>query len=476
MSESREAEFAQLSAAIDRDFEDHLSLLRTFLAQPSVSSTGEGIGEMATMVRDSIVEEIGGSAEVFQTAGHPIVLGRLDVGAERTLLVYGMYDVQPVDGEDWIVGPYSGDEVDLPGFGPSVVSRGIMNSKGPLANFISTVKTIMSETGTVPVNLVFLVEGEEELGSISLPEFVDSHLDELTADAAIYPFYAQDPTGKVLMYLGAKGRVFIELTVRGGPWGGPRSGNVHSMNAGWFHNPAWVLTELLSSMMSDDQTRILIDGLYDSVRAPDAQDRELLNVLGRTFDPEGQLETYDVARFKHTETGADLMARYLFEPSLNINGLMAGDSGSNQKTIIPFEAVAKIDIRLVPDMTVDEVEQAIHHHVAKQGMTDRVTVRTLSGYPAGKNRIDDLPNGTLAKVYEAMGATVEPWPLVAGAVPFYLFTERLGINIGMGGLGHGGRQHAPDEYAVLQGMRDFEKSMMRFLYGLADAENDEREA
>jgi acetylornithine deacetylase/succinyl-diaminopimelate desuccinylase-like protein len=459
--------------AIDREFGEHLEFLRGWLRQPSISGTGEGIPEMAELVKRAIEEELGGTATVHETTGHPIVLGRVDVGAERTLLVYGMYDVQPVEGEEWLVPPFQGDEVDLPDFGPCIVARGVMNSKGPLANFVTTAKSLLENTGSLPVNLVFLVEGEEELGSVSLPAFVEAHQDELACDAVLFPFYSQDRTGKVTMFLGVKGMVFIELVVRGGDWGAPRSRGIHGMNAGWFHNPAWVLVDLLDGMLSPDQTQILIEGLNDAVRTPGREDLELLDRLQESVDPTTQLKDYDVARFKYDVGGAELMRRFLFEPSLNINGLVSGDGGENHKTMVPHEARAKVDIRLVPDMTVEQAVACVRRHVERRGFGDIVEVNVKSGYPWSKSRLHDNANGALGKAYAAFGVEVEPWPLVPGAAPLYLFTDLLGVGVGMGGMGHGGRQHSPNEYATVEGMRAFEKSMVRFLYALAEGARED---
>jgi acetylornithine deacetylase/succinyl-diaminopimelate desuccinylase-like protein len=454
--------------AIEREFDGHLEFLRGWLRQPSISGTGEGIAEMAELVRRAIVDDLGGTATVHETTGHPIVLGRVDVGAERTLLVYGMYDVQPVEGEEWLVAPFEGEQVDLPDFGLCIVARGVMNSKGPLANVFTTAKTMLDQTGTLPVNLVFLVEGEEELGSVSLPAFVEAHQDELACDAVLFPFYSQDRTGKVTMFLGVKGMVFIELVVRGGDWGAPRSRGIHGMNAGWFHNPAWVLADLLNGMLSPDQTQILIEGLNDTVRTPSGEDLELLERLQQSLDPATQLKDYDVARFKYACGGAELMRRFLFEPSLNINGLVSGDGGANHKTMVPHEARAKIDIRLVPDMTVEHAVECLQRHVQRRGFGDIVEVNVKSGYPWSKSRLHDNANDALGRAYEAAGAEVEPWPLVPGAAPLYLFTDLLGVGVGMGGMGHGGRQHSPNEYATVDGMLAFEKSMARFMHALAD--------
>src|SRR5262249_26793513 len=160
------------------------------------------IKEMADLVAETI-RGLGGTASINATPGNPIVLGHIDAGAPKTLLIYGMYDVQPVAGEDWIAPPFGGNKVTLPEFGECIVSRGIMTSKGPLAGTFSVLESLQKTLGRLPVNVKFVAEGEEELGSKNLPAFVRSHKAELAADGAFFPFYSQDPSGKALFYLGS---------------------------------------------------------------------------------------------------------------------------------------------------------------------------------------------------------------------------------------------------------------------------------
>jgi acetylornithine deacetylase/succinyl-diaminopimelate desuccinylase-like protein len=174
-----------VAAQIDAHQTQHLDRVRAFIRQPSISADGTGIPAMADLVAATI-REIGGEASVMPTAGHPIVLGRLDAGAKRTLLFYGMYDVQPVEGETWMVPPFSGEIVDLPKYGPSMVARGVFNSKGPMAGFFNALDAYRATGQRPPVNVVFLIEGEEELGSRNLPAFVAAHRDALKADAAYF--------------------------------------------------------------------------------------------------------------------------------------------------------------------------------------------------------------------------------------------------------------------------------------------------
>jgi len=457
----------RVTAHIDDHFDTHLAMAQEWVRQRSVSADGIGIVEMAELVLGGI-ESLGGHGEIVPTKGHPVVFGEVDVGAPRTLLVYCLYDVQPVEGEDWISPPFDAAVVDLPDVGPSVIGRGIMNSKGPLAGLIAAAQSLQAVTGSLPVNLKFAIEGEEELGSPHYAEFVQGHRAQLQADAALFPFYSQDSAGKVLMYLGVKGMLFLELIARGGDWGGPATRAVHGMNAGWFHSPAWALVQALSTMLSTDQRRILVDGLYDQVAPATGEDRDLLRHLGTSFSVETQLREAGVSRFKHDLPPAELLETFLFEPGLNIDGMVAGHHGEGMKTVLPHEARAKIDVRLVPGMDPDVTARQIRDHLDRHGFS-HVALHQIAAYPGSKGSASDRANAPLLEIYRSSGVDLEVWPLVSGSAPLYVFTQTLGIPLAIGGLGHGGRQHAPNEYATVEGMRLFEHSMAAYLQRLANS-------
>jgi acetylornithine deacetylase/succinyl-diaminopimelate desuccinylase-like protein len=456
---------ARVHTVIDEAFEDHLQRTRAFVRQQSISGDGRGIAEMASMVARE-VERLGGRAQIVQTPGHPVVLGEVDAGAPRTLLVYGMYDVQPVTGETWSVEPFGGEIIEFGGLGRCLVNRGVTNQKGPLISFFSAMDAVRTALGSLPLNLKFMVEGEEELGSPSLPGVVDRYRERLTADTAFFPAFSQDPNGKVVMYLGAKGTVHFEVSARGGDWGGPRSRGIHGSNAAWMHSPSWALVQALSGMLSPDQRRILIEGVYDDVASPSPEDEELLRALVETLTIDTHLQQNDVARFKHPEHGPDLLRRFLFEPGLNLNGITAGYTGPGTKTVISHEAHARVDIRLVPRMDPDKVFALVRAHLDRHGYS-HVQTELLHSYTWSKSSVRDSANSALVETYRSLGFEPEIWPLIAGSAPFYLFTQWLGIPVSMGGLGHGGRQHSPDEYATVEGLRMFEKSVAEYVLRLA---------
>ncbi|GAB4564631.1 MAG: M20/M25/M40 family metallo-hydrolase [Anaerolineae bacterium] len=453
---------------IDEHADAHLDRTRALVRQPSISADGTGMAETAQMIAD-LISEAGGTAEIVPTDGYPVVYGEIYVGAPKTLLVYGMYDVQPVLGEQWSVSdPFGGEVIDRPPFGPCLVNRGVFNSKGPLANFFNALESFRAVGEPYPVNLKFMIEGEEELGSRHLPQFVAANKDRLRADFAFFPFYAQDATGKVIMYLGVKGILFMELIARGGDWGGPTTRGIHGSNAVWFHSPTWVLLHALTSMITPDQKHILIDGFYDDIVPPSEEDEMLLRRLMETFTPETQLQENDVRRFKYDLTGVDLMRKYLYQPTLNIDGIISGHTEAGTKTLLPHEARAKIDIRMVPNMRPERMVELVKAHLARHGYADKIEVVVHDAYPPAKTRLQGNPAAeALVQTYRDHGFEPEIWPHLGGSAPFYLFTEVLGIPTAMGGLGHGGRAHSPDEYATVEGMRLCEKSIATYLFRLA---------
>lgn len=453
---------ARVHEHIDAHFDAHLETVRAFVRQPSISADGTGIREMADWCARE-VRALGGRSEVVPTAGHPVVWGRVPGRSRRTLLLYSMYDVQPVAGEQWSVDdPFAAEIRDLDGLGPCVVGRGVFNSKGPLANVFNALHSVLAVEGALPVSVVFLIEGEEELGSRHLAEFVVAHRDKLRADAVFFPIYSEDPAGRVMHYLGVKGMVFLELIARGGPQGGPRTRAIHSSNAGWIHSPAWWLVHALGSMLSADQRRITIDGLYDDAAPPGADEAALLSALRGRFNPLIPLQLADAERFKHDLGGPALLQEYLFQPSLNIASLATGDLGPGTKTILPHEARAKLDIRLVPRMRPERVVAQVRSHLHRGGF-DMIEVVVHQSVPWAQVAPNAPPVQALLRTYAAFGMPVEIWPRIAATAPLHVFTETLGLPIAVGGPGHGGRAHGPDEYATIEGMRRFEKAFVTFL-------------
>lgn len=457
----------QIYEYIDQHFDAHLERMRTFVRQPSISGEGVGMAEMADLVAQTI-RDVGGRSEIVPTSGWPVVYGEIDEGRPKTLLLYGMYDVQPVAGEDWTVPPFGGEVIDFDGLGPCVVSRGATNQKGPLAGLLSALASVRAVAGRLPVNVKFVVEGEEELGSRHLPEFIDAQRERLRADGTYFAAFSQDRVGTPVLWLGVKGIVFFELTCRGGDWGGPTSRGIHGSQGAWIASPVWRMLHAMATMAGSDE-RILIDGIYDAVTPPTTEDEAVLAALEATFDPALTLRSNDVRRFRYDVRGADLLRAYLFQPILNVDGIAGGHYGAGTKTLLPHEVTAKMHVRLVPDMEPDDVREKIVAHLARIGCAD-FEVRFEEGYPWAKMSPSAPISQAMIKTFRSFGMEPQVWPNIAGSAPFYLFSRVLGQPFTMGGLGHGGRAHSPNEYATIDGLRRFEKSAARFLYEFASSE------
>lgn len=451
---------AEIEAYLDENFPRHLEAVRAFVRQPSISFTGEGIRETAEMIV-GLIEARGGSARLVPTPGHPVVMGEIDGGAPVTLLVYGMYDVMPADEPGWSVPPFGGEIRDVPGLGKCLINRGAVNTKGPLGAFFNAVEAIQAVEGKLPVNLLFAIEGEEEMGSRHFPDFVRAHKAELSrAEAVLFPFFEQEKDGTPVLTLGTKGICYFELVAKGGDWGGPVSRGVHGSQAAWLNNPAWRLVHALACLV-DGKENIRVEGFYDRVRGVADEDMALLRELGDALDERQQLRMYDARRFKYDLRGPDLWAKLFFTPTLNIDGLVSGYTGPGTKTLLPHEAVAKVDIRMVPDMDPQEVARTVRAHLDRHGFQD-VEMRVLNNYKWSKVSVQEPCVQAMLDSYRDFGTRPQCWPMNPGSAPYWVFQDILGIPYVTGGMGHGSRQHSSDEYCTVDGILAFEKSMVAF--------------
>lgn len=452
--------------ALDSRFPAAFEYAKKILCQPSVSATGEGIQECAEMVR-GMMAEIGCKTRTWSKGGYPLVIGELDVGAPITLVEYEMYDVQPVgDLSAWMSPPFAATIHELPGVGKAVVARGSTNSKGALANHLFTWKTIR-DIDEMPVNLKILAEGEEEISSHNFIEYIRTHPRELKADAAIANDYSEDLRGVPTICLGVKGCVYLTIWSRGNPKaGGPMDSEIHSSNAVWIGSPVWRLVSALNTLIDADQ-RPAIDGVWADVVSPSQKDLAMVKELAKKFDPKAWLEEERTAKFKYDLPNDKLLLKYLFEPTVNICGIYAGyiDHGGT-KTVLPHEAYAKIDIRLVKDMTVDGTLRKLRAHLKKRGFDDlRIDVHG----PYGPAKTD--PDSWIAKAaietVQAHGKEPEVWPSSGGTMPAFAFDQYLKLPWVSTGLGHGSRAHAPNEYASLEGMKRFMAGEASLVYAAA---------
>lgn len=463
-------------AHIDANIDAHVAELQRWMRQQSGSAENLGVREMAELVRADF-EALGfHEAEIVETSGHPGVWGYFDAGAESTLMVYMMYDVQPVNPEDWQSPPFEAKILDHE-LGKIIMARGAVNQKGPQRALLNAVHSILATSGNLPVNLMITAEGEEELGSPNYPEFIDKYFNRLqTANGVIFPLASQTPQGKSSLTMGVKGIVYFELEARGGEWGGPSVAEIHGSLKVITGSPVWRLTQGLASLTSPDGDTVLVPGFYEGVRPPTEEEERLINGYARNWNDEQMQEVLGVHQWIEDKRGKDALLEYIYSPTLNIDGIYGGYTGPGVKTILPHKATAKVDARLPVGMDPDEVLAKIRAHLDGQGFSDLV-IRKLAGYPASQTSVESPLAKAIISVYNKYGPPPSINPRTGGSAPFYQFTDRLGLPMVSAGLGFGTGAHAPNEFILIEpaegvkvaGLAEIEKAYVDVLYALAQS-------
>jgi acetylornithine deacetylase/succinyl-diaminopimelate desuccinylase-like protein len=466
---------ADIYRHIDSQLDGHIANIQRWLRQPSISAQNDGIQEMAVLLRDDLLALGFQEAELVPTDGHPGVWGYYDAGAEKTLMLYLMYDVQPVDPDDWQSPPFAAELVEHE-LGTVLMARGATNQKGPQRAFLNAVQSIIDVKGELPVNLMVTAEGEEELGSPHYPQIVDKYEERLkAASGAIFPFNSQRPDGSLSMTLGVKGIIYFELEAKGNADGGPTKAEIHGSYKALVDSPTLRLVQAIASMTSKDGNTILIPGYYDGIRPPNHEEQVLMNgVLATNSDDEVKAQL-GVDTWLDNLSGADAITELLFMPTLNIDGIWAGYTGEGTKTILPHMATAKMDSRLPPGVDPEEALQKIRAHLDANGFAD-IELRRMSAYPAAQTSVGAPLVQAALSVANKYTERVAVNPRLAGSAPFYQFTERLGIPMVPFGIGYGTGAHAPNEIMLIEpkpgvtvaGLADIEKSYVDFLYALAE--------
>ena len=365
--------YESVTKFIDDSLDDSLEALKKLCRIPSVAAKNEGLEETASLV-EKMLKGVGLETEIHPTSGAPVVTGWLDVGAKRTLLFYDHYDVQPAE-------PF--DLWDSPPFEPEIrngrlYGRGVADNKGDTTSRITVLKAF-KETGTdLPVNVKFVVEGEEEIGSVNLPEYTEKNTDFITADGGIWEFGGEGIHGKQEAWLGLKGIFFVELEVE------RLSRDVHSSTACVLPSAASRLTWAISSL-KDEDSNILIDGFYDGIKP--LTESELKAIQKIDMREEQMKNVYGIEEYLNGLTGDELKKAYYGDPTCNICGLTSGYQGKGSMTVLPAKASCKIDFRLVEGMHPDDIHKKLRKHLDDRGFTD-VKIPYFEGYPAAKTSVD----------------------------------------------------------------------------------------
>jgi acetylornithine deacetylase/succinyl-diaminopimelate desuccinylase-like protein len=474
---SQQSDLAPVYAQIERRHDETVQRLQEWIRQPSIAAENRGVNEGCELTMRLLRDAGFTQVTKVPTDGQPGIFATLDAGAPRTVGLYFMYDVKQVDPAEWSSPPWDAALVDRPGVGKVIMGRGAVNQKGPESALLAALHAIHGAGRKSPVNLVLVAEGEEEIGSPHFPQVVqrpEVRAALQRASGIFMPSAAQGLDGEVTITFGAKGIIECEMVSSGERWGrGPRR-DVHSSNKARLDSPAWHLVQALATLVSADGNDPAIDGFAERARPLSPEEKAMIATAARRMNEDGAKRLLGVQHWMRDASWTESLEMLMSRPTVNIEGLVGGYTGPGGKTILPHRAVAKLDLRLVPDMTAADSLAALKAHLAKRGFGD-IEVNMTGGYDPTSTPRDAAVIRAQEAVYRRSGIDPIFLPRNAGSWPGYVFTgEPLKLAAGHFGLGHGSGAHAPDEYYVIEsanprvrGIDGAVRSYVEYLYELA---------
>lgn len=478
---------AQLSSS-DRDrfrkaiaagHDDTVKRLQQWIANPSIAAENRNMPGGADHMRRLALDAGFQRAEVISTDGHPGVFATLDAGAPKWMGIYFMYDVKQYDPSEWSSPPLEGRLIDKAPLGKVVIGRGSVNQKGPQTSFLAALHAIRAMGRKLPVNLVLVAEGEEEIASPHFSQVVQ-HPNVLPwikkCAGVIIPSASQELSGSVTIELGAKGAVELQLISDAEVWGRGPVRDLHSSEKARVDSPAWRLVQALHTLVSADGNTPAVEGWFEKVRPLTARQKELIAQYAAATSEEEVKKAYGVRKWIDDLDYRSSIERLVSQPTINIQGLVGGYTGPGGKTILPHRAEAKIDLRLVPDMTKEDCVSKLKAHLAKQGFPD-VIVNISGGYGPTEIEEDSVLVKAQLATFRHAGIPTTIYPRSAGSWPGSVFTAQpVGIPASGFGLGYGQGAHAPDELFVIEsadpkiaGLNESTMGYVDFMYQIASA-------
>ncbi|HYK99977.1 MAG TPA: M20/M25/M40 family metallo-hydrolase [Steroidobacteraceae bacterium] len=468
---------AAVLAQIPKMHAANIKRLQDWIALPSIAAENrnypQGPEYMAQLARDAGFTGV----QIMPTTGKPGVFGRIDAGALTTVGIYFMYDVKQFVPEEWSSPPLEGRLVQKEGLGTVCMGRGAVNQKGPENSFLSALMAFKAAGCKLPVNLVLVCEGEEEIGSPHFGEVVRAPgvLAELRKCIGVFmPEAGQDRDGGVTVALGAKGVVELELVSTGERWGRGPAHDVHSSLEAAVDSPTWHLVQALNTLVTADGHTPAVEGFFERAMPLTDEQKNMIRERVASTSEATVKKTLGVERWVRDADWLESQLLLESQPTINIEGLVAGYTGPGGKTVLPHRAVAKIDMRLVPDMTAADTLAKLKAHLAKHGFGD-IEVNMSGGYDPNQTDKGSRLIQTQLATYRQLGAAPQLWPRTAGSWPGYLFTNPpLSLPAGHFGMGNGTGAHAPDEYYLIestnpkvQGLDGAVASFVEYLYALS---------
>ena len=422
---------------VDSHMDDLISDLQRLIRQPSVSAKNEGIEECATLVK-KMLQKVGIKSELLRLKKGvaPIVFGEIKSkqNPSKTLLFYNHYDVQPAEPFDlWDDPPFSGKRK-----GNKIFGRGATDDKGELITRIKAVEASLKTTGDVPCNIKFVIEGEEETGSAHIEQYLKKYKKKFSCDGVIWEFGYVDAKNRPIVGLGMKGLLFVELSVK------ESIRDAHSSLAVLVKNPAWRLMQAVNTLRNNDG-KILIKDWYREVTPLTKKDLELIK--NEPFDEKSFQKEFGITSFVGNKKGIEAKKALVAGATCNIAGFVSGYTGEGAKTVLPGEALVKIDFRLVPKMDPQKQVMRLKKHLKSKGFSDikikvfhgEAAARTNSSEPFVKNVKDAADKSYGKSILNVSNA---------GTGPMFPFVEILKAPcISIGSTYMFSRIHSPNEFA-----------------------------
>jgi acetylornithine deacetylase/succinyl-diaminopimelate desuccinylase-like protein len=466
----------QLATALKAEHSANMKRLQDWIAYPTIAAEKLNVDKGADYMRQLLLDAGFQKAKVVPTSGVPGVLATLDAGAERTLGIYFMYDVKQFDPKEWSSPPLGGRIVDRPE-GKAIMGRGAVNQKGPEMAFLAALRAFKQTGRKLPVNVVLVAEGEEEIASPNFHEVIANREVQAAMSKAVgvfIPMAGQETNGATSIDLGAKGAIELQLISSGETWGRGPTKDIHSSLMAVVDSPAWRLVKALDTLVAEDGFTPAIDGWFENVAPLTTRQKELIAEGVRNSNEAELKQQLGVKRWIKDEDFATSAVRLAQQPTVNIQGLVSGYTGPGGKTVLPGRAEAKIDLRLVPNMTKDEAVSKLKAHLAKRGFSD-VVVNVSGGYGPTETDENSLLVRSQVAALKRAKVTYALSPRLAGSWPGVTFTgPPLKLPAVGFGLGTGGAAHAPNEWYLIEskspkvaGFDDAAMFYVDYLYELA---------
>jgi acetylornithine deacetylase/succinyl-diaminopimelate desuccinylase-like protein len=489
MSQIHSEELKKVFQYIDDHIDEHVEFFQKWIRQPSVSNTGEGIQESAEMVK-GFFDQLGcQETQVYDVGmtewgqqGNPVVYANCNEGAQKTVVIYWMYDTMPVTQPDlWKAPPFEGQLVEQKPFKKVLIGRGATNSKGPEVVQYNALMSIKAVAGKLPVNVIFVAEGDEERMSMGFRKFMLEHPEKFAKADAVYGGG------------GSEGLFYIEMTTSGAKWGnGPNYSDIHGSNKRTVLSPAWRHMQMLATLVDPVSQKVKIPGFYDNVAPLTKAQEAKLHLMAKNINLKEQAKNLGVERF-FTDDPYEYIKQARYGMSMNLDGIwggnmFAGGSGS----ILPNKITSKHSFRYVPNVTSEEITAKLRKYLDGEGYKD-VEINIIGDQPWAQAASDNEINRAGKRMYDAFGVKgrrgdveleatrdiIGDGASMAGAWPAYLFVKKPGINdhidlpVGGGRVGMGGNAHAANEFFVIEGegktygIAGAEKSIATVLYNFA---------